>query len=181
MHGGRGFMGRLYIFLNAVRTWELWNASDFFCMRLSRLAGGCSVWQGLQAGTAKGPAASESLKCKLRQTKAAPVAFHLLSPGVSSAAFPLQLPASPGSAEITFGSRSAPARLSIKWGRRIPGGSKARFSVCLIYGPSLAWYNGSPAVNAFTSFYRMSFWDMKGGSKNTLQWWWLTYCISGYN
>lgn len=142
----------------------------------------CPGWQeSLQAGTAKGPAASESLKCKLWQTKAAPVAFHLLSAAVSSAACPLQLPASPGSAEITFGSGSAPARLSTQRGKGIPAGSRARFSVCLIYGPSLACYNGSPAVSAFTGFYRTAFWDMKGGLKNTLQWWWLTYGISGYD
>lgn len=174
MHGGRGFIG-FYAFFSTLSepgSCELPRIS-FACF--------CPGWrESLQAGTAKGPAASESLKCKLRQTKAAPVAFHLLSLGVSSAAFPLQLPASPGSAEITPSSRSAPARLSMEWGKRIPGGSKARLSVCLIYGPSLAWYNGSPAVSAFTSFYRMSFWDMKG-LKNTLRWWWLTYCISGYN
>lgn len=44
------------------------------------------------AGTAKGRAASQGFKQKLGQTKAATVAFHLLSLGVSSAAFPFQPP-----------------------------------------------------------------------------------------
>lgn len=41
---------------------------------------------------AKAQAASQGFEQKLGQTKAATVAFHLLSLGVSSAAFPLQPP-----------------------------------------------------------------------------------------
>lgn len=44
------------------------------------------------AGMAKAQAASRGFEQKLGQTKAATVAFHLLSLGVSSAAFPLQPP-----------------------------------------------------------------------------------------
>lgn len=161
MHGGKGFYRGPCIFFNAVRTWKLWNAWDFFHMRLSRLAGKSAGWDS------KGPGSIRELEVQVPADKSSACCI----PPVISAACPLQLPASPGSAQITFGSTSAPARLSIEWGERVPGGSQARVSVCLIYGPSLAWYNGSPAVRAFTSFYRMSFWDVKGGLKNTLQWW----------
>lgn len=92
MHGGMGFIGGLRIFFSLLPepgSCEMPRIS-FACV--------CPGWQeNLQAGTAKGPAASQSLKCKLWQTK---VAFHLLSA------------ASPGRAEITLAPGSAPARLS---------------------------------------------------------------------
>lgn len=179
MHGGRVFVGVLCIFFfSAVRTGKLRNVSGFFCMSfvqagkkvlyLARSAGwdakgSGSIWELLTKSYRRGKWWLLHSTCYLWESAALPS--------------PSSFPASPGSAEITFHSRSAHARLSIKLGKRIPWGRKARFSVCLIYGPSLAWYNGGPAVGILCHPLEdaiLQWQDMKGGLKNTLQRWWLT-------
>lgn len=98
---------------------------------------------------------------------------------------PSSIPASPGSTEITFRSRSAHARLSIKLGKRMPWGSKARFSACLIYGPSLAWYNGSPALGVLCHpAFRWCHFAMAGHERGFGEHFAVVvadYCVSGYN
>lgn len=162
MHGGRGFIGGYAFFsmLSEPGSCEMPRIS-LTCV--------CPGWQESAGWDSEGPGSIRELEVQVTADKSSACCIPPVISGRQQRCLPPPAPASPGSAQITFGSRSAPARLSIEGGKRVPGGSEARASVCLIYGPSLAWYNGSPAVSAFTSFYRMSFWDMKGGLKNTLQ------------
>jgi len=173
----------LCIFLNAVRTWKLWNASDSFaCIR-----------RGGQEG------ALSSKVCRLRpqrvQQHPRPLTksdgrqkrwlLHSTCYLWESAALPSpsSFPARPGSTEITFCSRSAHARLLIKLGKWIPWGSEARLSVCLIYGPSLAWYNGTAALGVLCHpAFRGCHFSMARHERGFEEHFAVAdYCVSGYN